>query len=253
MQASTRKKSPRSPSVALDEALERALRAYDRDRLHAAPTEVFAQNVGYKGANNGAALGVLASLRYYGLAERPSEGMLALTKAVEDYRFAPEEHMRQSLLKTFLRSPPLYDELLSKYATGLPSDANLRYELIQRGFSPSGAESALTAFKRSVEFAGYFDHERERDAAMAQMNQLAGWPESNAAAQFQPVTGGRGDDLAAPTRDADTPSAEENDRIPVRLPGGRRAWLIIPSPFYEADKSRLKAQIDLLLTEEDGA
>ena len=43
----------------------------------------------------------------------------------------------------------------------------------------------------------------------------------------------------------------ELDRIPVRLPGGRRAWLSIPTPFYAADKERLKAQIDLLLTEED--
>ena len=41
------------------------------------------------------------------------------------------------------------------------------------------------------------------------------------------------------------------DRIPVRLAGGRRAWLEIPTPFYAADKLRLKAQIDLLLTEEE--
>lgn len=48
---------------------------------------------------------------------------------------------------------------------------------------------------------------------------------------------------------------DEGDQIPVRLPGGRRAWLIIPTPFFDADKARLKAQIDLLLTqdEEDGA
>lgn len=44
---------------------------------------------------------------------------------------------------------------------------------------------------------------------------------------------------------------DELDRIPVRLTGGRRAWLVIPTPFYSADKSRLKAQIDLLLTAEE--
>ncbi|MNR68298.1 hypothetical protein D3C85_1927750 [compost metagenome] len=42
-----------------------------------------------------------------------------------------------------------------------------------------------------------------------------------------------------------------SDRIPVRLSGGRRAWLVIPQVFFEADKKRLKAQIDLLLTEDD--
>lgn len=37
-------------------ALERALKAYDKERLHAAATSVVAENVGYKSAHNGAAL-----------------------------------------------------------------------------------------------------------------------------------------------------------------------------------------------------
>lgn len=41
------------------------------------------------------------------------------------------------------------------------------------------------------------------------------------------------------------------DRIPVRLSAGRKAWLEIPTPFYAADKARLKAQIDLLLAEDE--
>ena len=41
------------------------------------------------------------------------------------------------------------------------------------------------------------------------------------------------------------------DQIPVGLPSGRRAWLVIPTPFHTSDKDRLKAQIDLLLMVED--
>ena len=41
------------------------------------------------------------------------------------------------------------------------------------------------------------------------------------------------------------------DRIPVRLSAGRKAWLEIPTPLYAADKARLKAQIDLLLAEDE--
>jgi NAD(P)H dehydrogenase (quinone) len=41
------------------------------------------------------------------------------------------------------------------------------------------------------------------------------------------------------------------DRIPVRLTAGRKAWLEIPTPLYVADKERLKAQIDLLLAEDE--
>jgi len=42
-----------------------------------------------------------------------------------------------------------------------------------------------------------------------------------------------------------------NAIVPVRLSGGRRAWLEIPSPFFVAGKRRLKAQIDLLLADDD--
>src|SRR5205814_1139396 len=105
-------------------------------------TDVVAQNIGYKSANNGAALAALASLRYFGLLERPKDGFLAVTKDVEAFKFAPDERMKRSLLLGFLRRPQLYAELLEKYDSGLPSDANLRYELIQRGFTPASAESA---------------------------------------------------------------------------------------------------------------
>ena len=110
-----RKKSPRAPSLALDEALDRVYRAYDKERLHATPTEIVAQNIGYKSANNGAALGALASLRYFGLLERPKEGVLAVSKDVESYKFAPDDDMKLSLRLIFLKRPTLYNELLEKY------------------------------------------------------------------------------------------------------------------------------------------
>jgi hypothetical protein len=222
--------------------MERVFKAYDRDRLHSAPTEVFAQNIGYKSANNGAALAVLASLRYYGLVERPSDGMLAVAKNVESYKFAPDQELKRSILLSFLRSPQLYDDLLSKYASGLPSDANLRYELIQRGFAPAAAESALVAFKRSVEFAGFF----EKDLPSESLT------ERDAPASSEPVSVTQSyPSLQALVGSGKAEPEKNEDQIPVRLPGGRRAWLIIPSPFYASDKDRLKAQIDLLLTAEE--
>lgn len=256
MAESPRKKSPRAPSISLDEALDRALKAYDKERLHPAPTQVVAQNIGYKSANNGSALSTLAALRYYGLLDRPKEGLLAVTKEVESFRFAPNEELRSSLLVRFLRQPPLFSDLLEKYESGLPSDANLKYELIQRGFAPAAAESVLAAFKRSVEFAGIYESKRdlpvlaEADLAPEEQNApplqaLAhSYPSQQLANELLPASAGRpvlaGDDV-------------DHDRIPVRLPGGRRAWLLIPSPFYSSDKARLKAQIDLLLTEDEEA
>lgn len=245
MNDSLRKKSPRAPSVPLDEALERALKAYDKERLHPAPTDVVAQNLGYKSANNGSALSVLASLRYFGLLERPKEGFLAVSKAVEDYKFSPDESHRRSILVGFLTSPPLYAELLEKFSSGLPSDANLRFELIQRGFIPQAAESTLNMFRRSVEFVDYFS---DKEASSAAADDGDTQPESATPIASQPTQ-------VQSSRSSEIPVPEVvdsgMDRIPVRLPGGRRAWLIIPEPLFESDKERLKAQIDLLLTEDE--
>lgn len=248
MSDAPRRRSPRAPSIALDEAIERVAKVYEKERRHAAPVDVIAQDLGYKNANNGAALTILASLRYYGLLERPQEGQLAVSKEVEEYQYAPSDDIRRNLLIKWLRTPPLYSDLLEKFRDGLPSDANLRFELIQRRFNPDSAGSAITAFKRSVEFARFF----ENPPTDLGSDQSANSPSSSESLETSPT------DHASelPIRTAPEPSVSEIedsmvDRIPVRLPGGRRAWLMIPTPFYSDDKDRLKAQIDLLLTEDE--
>ncbi len=248
MSDSPRKKSPRAPSVSLDEALERALKAYEKERLHAAPTDVVAQNLGYKSANNGAALATIASLRYFGLLERPKDGFLAVVKDVETFKFAPDEARRRTVLMAFLKSPPLYAELLNKYQSGLPSDANLRFELIQRGFIPQAAEIAALAFKRSVEFTRYYD---VADRDISSLPESFDYPIEKSE-QLPSVVPTEAERQTFPQSSYQlNPLDEQVDRIPVRLPKGRRAWLLIPSPFFVADKDRLKAQIDLLLTEDE--
>jgi hypothetical protein len=236
-----RRKSPRAPSIPLDEAIERVSGIYDKERRHPAPTEVIAQDLGYKSANNGSALSMLASLRSFGLLEKAQEGKLAVSKDVETYRFAPTEELKSELRIKWLRNSQVFSELLDRCAGGLPSDASLRFDLIQRGFSPASAESTLAVFKQSVEFAKYFEQQKPAPAVDRSVPlELEGripLPESNSRAAESPRV-----------RDSDPMDV---DRIPVRLTGGRRAWLEIPVPFYEADKERLIAQIKLILTEDD--
>ncbi|OWQ83220.1 hypothetical protein CDN99_26640 [Roseateles aquatilis] len=223
----------------LDEAIERVGTALERQQLEAASTEVVAQHLGYKSANSGTALSAIASLRYFGLLDRPEDGMLAVTPAFKEFRFNPDEHQRRELLIRFLRTPPLFAELLDLYVGGLPSDANLRYELIQRGFLPSAAEACATVFRRSVEWVDYFRPQRENGSPAPASSPMVTPLPGNGAASAPP--------LEAPAAIASTSDA---DAIPVRLSGGRRAWIVVPPRLFEADKLRLKAQIDLLLTVE---
>jgi hypothetical protein len=242
-----RKKSPRAPSLPLDESVERALKIYDKERRHAAPTDVIAQNLGYKSANNGSALSTIAALRSFGLLEKAQEGKLAVAKDVEAYRFAPTDELKSQLRRKWLRTPSIFSELLEKYAEGLPSDASLRFDLIQRGFTPSSAESTLAVFKKSIEFAKFFEESSSDDRKAEGVETEAEADDQPAAAsvdvQSRPV------ENVAPAAASVAPDGY--DRIPVRLAGGRRAWLEIPTPFFEADKKRLIAQIELILTEDD--
>ena len=246
-----RKKSPRAPSIGLDDALARAQAIYEQERRHAASIDVVSQAIGYKSANNGAAMAAIASLRYYGLLERPQEGLVAVTKEVEDYLHAPSADVQAQLLRKWIRMPSLFADLLDKYASGLPSGKTLRHDLIQKGFNATAADSALTAFIRSVEYVKYFDGTQAESAGVAGVGTDASIPSQPAASSAAGRTAASPPTEGRPELTVLASSSATHDRIPVRLPGGRRAWLEIPTPFYAADKLRLKAQIDLLLTEDE--
>lgn len=247
MQELPRKKSPRAPTLALEQALERVLKVYDQERLHAAPVDAVAQALGFKNASNGSALASFASLRYFGLLERPNDGFLAVSKSVESYKYAPDEGMKKKILLEFLKTPPLYQELLEKYSIGLPSTATLKYELIQKGFLPQAVEAVLSAFLQSVSFVRYFE---------AGLINTTGKVPSDLPTEVEPPDiqkikrGEKQYKLESPIHNPANPSVEM-DQIPIRLSGGRKAWLNIPMPFYESDKERLKAQIDVLFADED--
>ena len=158
--------------------------------------------------------------------------------------------MRSDLLIKWLKTPAIYSELLEKYEKSLPSDAALKFELInQRHFIPSGVDSVIQVFKRSVEFAKFFDQSKVN---ASDVNDEPSLPESF---EINADSNDENDGTQQMKSGSSVPQTNcidsSNDRIPVRLSGGRRAWLEIPAPFYSADKLRLKAQIDLLLTDDE--
>jgi hypothetical protein len=246
MQVSPRKRSPRAPSIDLEQALERVLRVYDQERLHAAPLDAVAQALGHKNANNGSAGATIASLRYFDLLERPKDGFLSVSKSVETYKYAPDEEMKRQIILEFLKKPPLYQELLDKYSVGLPSAATLKYELIQKGFLPQAVEAVLAAFVQSVSFARYFE---EQSKNIQQEQPPSKSPHEEQSEILEDI---RQPHIQQTSEAASMPSSGENfDQIPVRLSGGRKAWIVIPVPFFDADKARIKAQVDVLFADVD--
>lgn len=273
-----KRKSPRFPTLALEEAISRAEKIYKAEGRHPTAVEVMLKHLGYN-SKNGASVQVIASLRYWGLIDRPKEGFLAVTKEFEQFHYAPDEKFRQKLLIGFFTSPPLFAELLTRYGDRLPSDASLKFDLIQRGFLPSAADVCLNVFKKSMEYCNYNlsanvelrSDENEGENEQAEGDEEDGPNETDLSAEVGSVPANseadtkRGGLAPRQSIDATAPKGSstvgthlqlgdvgEMDQIPVRLGGGRRAWLVIPSPFYEADKARLKAQIELLLADDEG-
>ncbi|MDI1301775.1 MAG: hypothetical protein PSX71_07720 [bacterium] len=239
-----RQRSPNAPSSALEDVISKTLVVYDKEHRQPAPVDAVAKDLGYKDANNGAAKQVLASMRQFGLLGRPKEGYLAVSKEVEDYRYAPDERMKSAILITWLKTPKVFSELLSEFPTQLPSDASLLHKLIGMGFMPSTAHQCLDVFKSSVTFAKYYTLEPhnsrpDTDAVLA----VEG--DSELIADSRDV--GRANQVEKPI----AVSAAGHERVPIRLKGGRRAYLEVPSPFYEGDKKTISAMLDAIAADED--
>ena len=261
----TKKKSPRAPSISLADAIERTEKIYEKDRCHAAPIDSVAQHMGYKNAGSGAALQAIASLKYYSLIDRLQEGSASVSREFESYKYAPDEHIKQELLIKWLKSPQIFTELIDLYPDGLPSDQTIKYELIRRGFSPSSADGCLAVFRESVDFAHYYERNRGATSltSTTSVNTLPTTTAANEFSLFEEIQEIKAAMKVAldetylritshnPSYSSSGTNDNGLDRIPVRLGGGRRAWIEIPTPFFESDKSRLINQIKLLLTEED--
>lgn len=257
MDTSKRKHSPRTPSLSLDEAIARTDKIYKMEGKHPAAVEVVLRHIGYT-TTSGSANRALASLRYWGLVDRPADGKIVVSSDFEIYKFTPDEDHRQAMLVGFLKRPQIIGDLLEKYGDRLPSDGSIKYDLIQMGFAADAAEACLTVFKKSIEFAKYYEFlarskssepvavsENEDQPALSANDR----PEVPNLKDLIKVTQLGG--FSPATDDALMTTQNGMDRIPIRLAGNRKAWLEIPTPLFKADLDRLKRHIDLLLTDDE--
>jgi len=245
-----KKRSPRAPSISLEDAIDRAIKIYNAEGgRHPVPNDVVAKHLGYTSSRNGTAVISLASLRYYGLLERPEEGHLSVSKDLEAYIYAPNEGAKHDLSRKWLETPKIFSSLLEKYPLVLPTDETLIFALINMGFNKESAANCASAFRKSADFSRYYDQDtiapNEEGFDESEDNASPPKTATGAAPQAQGIV------QPPQPEQGNASQLGEVDRIPVRLSGGRKTWLEIPSPFYSSDKKRIKAQIDLLLTDDE--
>lgn len=138
-------RSPNYPVMDLEAALETVRPAWKAENRNKMSRTVLARHMGYTSLN-GRALGKIGAVRAYGLIDGSGDELrisddAVLALAAPDRR---DFRVREALLRLALK-PQLFQDLKKEYAT-LPSEENVRFNLIQRHFTEDAAGKAAKSF-----------------------------------------------------------------------------------------------------------
>src|ERR1700688_1425958 len=157
-------RSPNCPQITFAEAIEKGRRVYVEEHTHPAAKEVVAKDLGYSGLN-GRSLTLIGALRQYGILEGSSEA-LRVTKDAIAYFELDDGPEKTAAMRRMALAPDLFAELRKSHVHSLPSDGNLRHELVGKGFSSQAADDVIKVYKANVQLAtgeeGDYD-EQEHD------------------------------------------------------------------------------------------
>jgi hypothetical protein len=170
-------RSPRYPSVGLGEAIERIRTLYEKEHHHKTDKEVVAKDLGYAGLN-GASLGMIASLKQYGLLESVGDGLRVSDDAVTISELPIDSQERLEAIQRVAFAPKIFTELYGHFGDKLPSDENLRLYLVKKGFNSNAADIVIRTFHDTIslvkeEAQGYnaaVSNEPQRPAGLPSMD-----------------------------------------------------------------------------------
>lgn len=145
-------RSPNYPAIKLSEAVTLAQALWGREKRSYAPNDAIIQAWGYSSLS-GNARTKLAAMRKYGLLEENDGGDMRLSDvAVNILHNGPDSPERLAALRSAALAPELFSELQQTYPHA--SNETLRsYLIIKKGFSDTGAESCIEAFRDTQETA----------------------------------------------------------------------------------------------------
>jgi hypothetical protein len=157
-----RLRSPNYPAIKLEEALALAKKFYDFEKRNSANYEIALKHWGFK-AGSGLGGVVLAALKAFGLIAYSGSGQdkkvqltdLALRILLDTRQESPD---RDEAIKQAALMPTLHSLLWNKYRTDLPSDENLRHELIfTLKFNERVVNDFIGEYKSTINYAKLSD------------------------------------------------------------------------------------------------
>lgn len=150
---SKRKRSPRYPVLAIDEALTKVRAIYSADRRAFATFDSILEHMGYKvkEKKGGRSARIVATLKQYGLLEDKASKYRVSDIAFRILELPEDSPERAQLIKQAALSPAVISKVFKHYHGVIPSDTTLRSHLIlEEEFNPDSAEEFIKVLRRTV-------------------------------------------------------------------------------------------------------
>jgi hypothetical protein len=138
-------RSPNYPAADLGSALsliEKAFKAENRNKMS---QTVLAGHMGY-GSLNGRALGKIGAVRAYGLVEGRGDDLKVSDDAITALMADAHSDERKAALERLALQPKLFKDLKADFPDTLPSEKNLIFHLVKRGFTQDAAGKAAKTY-----------------------------------------------------------------------------------------------------------
>lgn len=189
-QEKDRKRSPNYPSISLQAAVGKIGTLWDKDKGASSTAEVIAGHW-LTTVKSSSFLQAIASLKKYALiaeVDGQAQKLKLTTAALDIVMLPPSDPRHLAALQQVALAPKLFKKLWDEYGINLPSDANLKHELVTAmHFMPDTAVDAIKQYRRNIEFAKLGNRDKINEEAIAaepDIGDFVQW-ESQGVAQFK--------------------------------------------------------------------
>lgn len=181
------KKVMNYPGFSLNDAIGFTRRLWQAEHRNRVPRKLVAERLGYKGLS-GIALRKIGAMKAYGLLDGSGDAQQISSLAVKILEAPEGSKDRQEARDLAATKPPLFKDIREHFESR-PSMENLRYYLINKGFSPSAAIKAAEAYLATMGVddggtSGYNEDEDEGDDGLPNIGDFVQW-ESQGVLQFK--------------------------------------------------------------------
>ena len=144
-------RSPRYPSMSLEDAIDHGRTIFEKDRRHPIAREVAAAHIGYKSLN-GAADAALSSLMQYGILEKVVKGEVRVSQWTVDILHPDNAVQRRNAIRSTGNNPALFQTLNERFVDAIPSNETLRSFLTRENFNDRAIGPIIAAYTKTRAF-----------------------------------------------------------------------------------------------------